>query len=258
MNRFSTISPRCTPSASRAFASNPIFNSAPLASYFRKHGHGIFKRIPEAQETKDYAVFEHVINRMPRQSLIDMKTRRERVCAVYARPEPHAARNLYEFIELVLKRLCRAGRFGPDWRFIGLGSLSQLPPVELGGGHRLEFLQKMSEENFRNFAVSIDLGISLMYSPHPSIIPFELCTTGAIVVTNTFENRQKDFFAAISPDIIAIEPTLDALEAAIENALDRVEDFEFRWSNTYEPASSDWSQTFSAEFIESTIGNVLR
>ncbi len=226
-------------------------------SFFREHRLGIFKRNSKAENGKDFSVFEHVINRLPRQSLTQMKTRRERVCVIYARPELHAARNLYEFVELVLKRLCRAGHFGLNWRFIGLGCLSQLPPVDLGGGHRLEFVQKMSEEDYRNLAASIDLGISLMYAPHPSVMPFELCTTGAIVVTNTFENRPKEFFDAISRNIIAAEPALEALETAIMKALDRVEDFEFRWKSAYMPASRDWAQTFSDEFMF-PIGNVLR
>ena len=237
--------------------SYPIFNSTALVSFFRNHKLGIFKRDANAIEGKEFAVFNHIINRLPRQPLKEMQTRRDRLCVVYARPEAHAERNLYEFVELSLKRLCRAGRFGPHWRFVGLGCLSQLTPVDLGSGHWLEFIEKMPEDDYQNFAASIDLGISFMYAPHPSVVPFELATTGAVVVTNTFENRSKDYFAEISANIIAVEPTLHEVVAGIEQALDRVENFQTRWKNAYSPPPKDWSSTFDEKFIESTIGNVL-
>lgn len=239
-------------------ASYPLFNSAALAGYFRAHGHGIFKRNQDAQEGKDYAFFDHVINVLPLQTLAEMATRKDRICAVYARPEGHAARNLYEMIELALRQLCRSRRFGPMWRFIGLGCLTKLPPVDLGGGHKLEFFQKMPEEEYTTLARSIDLGISLMYSPHPGVVPFEFCSTGAVVVTNIFENRPKEFFARISSNIITCEATVISLVAAIEGALDRVEDFQARRENAYRPPSLDWSATFSEKFILSTLGQVLK
>ncbi|WP_442756460.1 hypothetical protein ACNHKD_07565 [Methylocystis sp. JAN1] len=228
----------------------PLFNSRALASYLERNNLGLFKKKPDAQERTDYIIFEHVINLLPSQTLQEMRSKKERVCAVYARPEGHAARNLYEFVELALEQMCAEDKFGQNWRFIGLGSLAEMPPIDLGGGHQLEFKQKMSEQEYINYARSIDLGISLMYAPHPSVVPFEFCTTGAIVVTNTFQNRPAAFFEALSGNFVTCEPNLDSLIAALRVALVKVESFESRSANLFRPPPTTWSTTFDKSFLE--------
>lgn len=228
----------------------PVFNSHALATYFRQNGFGLFKKKPDAVEGVDYLVFEHVINILPQQSPQEMRAKQERLCAIYARPEGHAARNLYEFVELALEKLCLDGHFGPQWRFIGLGGLTDIPPVDLGGGHKLEFKQKMSEEEYIAYASAIDLGLSLMYAPHPSVVPFEFCTTGAVVVTNTFQNRPPAFFEAISSNIVTCEPNLDSFIDAIKRALVKVEDFDARAANAFHPQKVRWDQVFNADFVK--------
>lgn len=227
----------------------PVFNSKALSSYLRQHGLGLFKKKPDAKERSDYLVFEHVINLLPAQTLQEMRTKEERLCAIYARPEGHAARNLYEFVELALEQMCSENNFGPNWRFVGLGGLTEMPPVDLGGGHQLEFKQKLSEQEYVNYARSIDLGISLMYAPHPGVVPFEFCTTGAIVVTNTFHNRPADFFEAVSGNFVTCEPNLESLIAALQIALVKVESFEFRAANLFRPPRATWATTFDKSFL---------
>ena len=235
----------------------PVFNSRVLRDHFAAERLGVFKVNPGAQVGPDYATFEHVINRLPSQSASDMRARRTRNCAVYARPEGHASRNLYELAELALKELCARGRFDDNWTFTGLGCLAPTPPVELGGGHRLEFTPKMSEEAYAGFVRQLDLGISLMYAPHPSVIPFEFATTGALVVTNTFSNRPASWYEGICDNLVPCEPTLPAVIAAIEAALDRVEDFDARAASALLPANADWPQVFDAAFLDETVGPVL-
>ena len=202
-------------------------------------------------------MFEHVINRLPSQSALQMRGRDERRCAIYARPEGHAARNLYELAEMALKELCGRGAFDDRWTFTGIGCLTPQPAVDLGGGHVLEFTPKMSEEAYTGFVRSLDLGVSLMYSPHPSVVPFEFATTGAMVVTNTFCNRPADWYAGISRNIVPCEPTLPGVISALEHALGRVEDFDGRAQNTLLPANADWPQVFDSVFLERTVGGLL-
>ncbi len=237
--------------------SYPVFNSRVLRDHFAAERLGLFKGAPAAEEGRDYATFEHVINRLPSQSASDMRTRRSRTCAVYARPEGHASRNLYELAELALKELCARGVFDERWSFTGLGCLAPMPPVELGGGRRLEFVPKMTEEAYTGFVRQLDLGVSLMYAPHPSVIPFEFATTGAMVVTNTFSNRPADWYAAFSDNIVPCEPTLPAVIAAIEAAVARVEDFDARAACALLPANADWPQVFDAAWLDATVGPML-
>ena len=237
--------------------SYPLFNSRVLRDHFSAERLGLFKANPWAKAGRDYATFEHVINRLPSQSASDMRARRQRNCAVYARPEAHACRNLYELAELALKQLCGRGAFDDRWTFTGLGCLAPTAPVELGGGHRLEFTPKMSEEAYTGFVRSLDLGISLMYAPHPSVIPFEFATTGALVVTNTFSNRPADWYAGICGNLVPCEPTLPGTVAAIEAALERMEDFDGRADGALLPANADWPQVFDEAFLAETVGRLL-
>jgi len=230
--------------------SYPIFNSSILVDYFKQHRIGLFGRDEVPVEGKDYAVFEHLITPCPLARPEEMAKRKVRTCAVYARPEGHAARNLYELIEIALRDLCAAGHFDSKWRFVGLGSLKQHPPVALGRGHQLEFIPKMSEIDYFNFVSSIDLGISLMYAPHPSVVPFEFATTGALVVTNTFENRSPEFLKSISANFETTPTNIDGLKHAIERAVERVPAFDQRYQNAYRPIASSWGNVFNPTSIE--------
>jgi hypothetical protein len=235
----------------------PVFNAAVLRDFFVAQAVGPFKGGARPQEGPDYAVFEHVLNRLPRQTAADMKARRGRTLALYARPEGHAARNLYELAELALKTLCAQGRFDGRWRFVGLGALKPTPPVDLGGGCVLEFTPKLSEADYRRCLGGLDIGVSLMYAPHPSVIPFEFATTGALVVTNTFSNRQPEWFAKISPNLVACEPTLPGVTAGLEAALARVEDVEARAAGALIPVVEDWPQVFDAAFLDGSVGRLV-
>ena len=51
-----------------------------------------------------------------------------------------------------------------------------------------------------------DVGLALMYTPHPSLVPIEMASAGMLTVTNSFENKTAEALAAISPNLIAAEP----------------------------------------------------
>ena len=218
-----------------------LINSRFLRRYFEHHRVGVFARDEAPVEGRDYLVFEHRINLLKRQTAAQMRERPERILITYARPESHAARNMFEILVLALRRLCAEGAFGPEWRFVGLGSLSELEPVELGGGHHLTIHPKMSEEEYTRYVGSMDIGVSLMYAPHPSVVPFEFATTGALVVTNTYENRSAAQLAEVCGNIIAGPPTVDGLVASLREAIRRVTFFEEREARIFRPHSSDWT-----------------
>ena len=54
-----------------------------------------------------------------------------------------------------------------------------------------------------------------MYTPHPSLVPIEMASAGMLTVTNTFENKTAEAMAAISPNLIAAEPAVEAIAAAL-------------------------------------------
>lgn len=236
--------------------SYPVFNSDLLRTYFAKNGLGIFKHNPSARAQIDYAVFEQPITTLAAPTLGELRSRKDRTIAFYARAESHAARNLYEIGELALREICSYRLLDRRWSIIGLGSLSELPPIKLGGGHFLEFTSKLPENRYAEIMKTVDIGISLMYAPHPGLVTYEFASAAALAITNTFENRTASYLIGRSGNIIPCDPTVDGVVAALRQGLDRVEHFEDRLRDAYRPQLS-WATTFSQEFVSSTIGTLL-
>lgn len=234
----------------------PVINSHFLLSYFIDNKIGAFSGDRTPRAIADYAVFEHKINCLVPQTAASMRDRASKVMAIYARPEAHAARNLFELILIALKRLCAAGKFGPEWSFIGMGALTKMPPIPLGGGHELQMRQKMSEEEYRTVMSAMDIGVSLMYAPHPSVVPFEFATTGALVVTNTYENRSAEQLQQISANIVPCEVSVESLMAAIERAASRLGNVEQRERHALHPKALSWPEIFSPRFIGDVLSSV--
>jgi len=227
----------------------PVINSNFLKSFFASHRIGVFGGAKKPRAQRDYTVFEHRINQLKRQSVEDIRNRDTRVLVAYTRPEGHAARNLFEILILALQKVCEEGIFSAEWTFVGLGTLTDMPPVPLGGGHHLTLHAKMSEEEYTRYISSMDIGLSLMYAPHPSVMPFEFATTGALVVTNTFENRSASELAAISGNIIAGPPTVEGTAQCLREAVSRVENAEERIANIFNPAFASWNDIFSSDVL---------
>lgn len=232
----------------------PVINSQFLRRYFEAHRIGVFAGPDVPIAGKDYTVFEHRINQLKRQSVEDIQARTARTLVAYTRPEGHAARNLFEILILALQVVCHEGVFGPEWTFIGLGTLTDMPPIALGGGHDLILKAKMSEEEYTRYVGAMDIGLSLMYAPHPSVMPFEFATTGALVVTNTYENRSAEELATISGNIIADAPTVEGIARCLREAVRRTEQVEARVANIYTPASSSWDSIFNKAVLDEICG----
>ena len=263
---------------------HPIINSRFLLRYLQSHRIGAFRRGRPAHRARSdagvgiarsarrrfvrghapvrdrpaFTVFEHRITLLARQSASDMAARPHRVLAAYARPEAHAGRNLFEMVVLALERLCQQGLFGSEWRFIGLGALSDLPDVPLGGGHVLKLTKKMDEAEYAACMASLDIGVSMMAAPHPSVMPFEFATTGALVVTNSFENRSASELTGICGNIIPCEMRLESMIVAIRDAVRRVGGFEEREARAYRPTSVSWDAIFSPDFVGRLFGRPTR
>ncbi len=231
-----------------------IINSDFLRDYFEAHGVGPFAGRSPAESRSRYVTFQHRIIQLPRQTARSMTARSTRTLVLYARPEGHAARNVFEIAVLALQRLCRASFFGPEWRFEGVGALSSLPPLELGDGHQMTLREKQSEEDYAKMCGGMDVGVSLMYAPHPSVMPFEFATTGAMVVTNTYENRSAAQLEAICGNIVPCDLSIEGVMAAIRTAVGRLGDVETREARALVPSTGGWQDIFNQTFVESFLG----
>ncbi|MCQ8242172.1 hypothetical protein [Rhizosaccharibacter radicis] len=230
----------------------PIINSHFLLDYLRAHRVGAFAR--DDVRPDEYAVFEHALQRLPRQTAVQMAARRRRSVLIYARPEAHAGRNLFDVIVLALEDLCAEGAFGPEWCFDGVGALSDLKDVPLGGGHHVRLHKKMDAPDYARMIGEVDIAISLMSAPHPSLVPFELATTGALVVTNVYENRSAGQLSAISGNIVPCLLGLEGLKDGIRTALRRVDGFVSREKNRRPAEQRDWCDVFNPDFLRAVFG----
>lgn len=228
----------------------PIFNSRELVDFFRNRRLSVFAEKPEAKEGEDYSVVQHVLQRL--QTSDFDPARSERTFFYYARPEPHAGRNLFEIGIMALRDMLSRHSVGDEWRFVGLGALTDsISPVRLGGGHVMEVRAKMPIEDYTRLIRDVDVGLSLMWAPHPSVIPFELLQTGAVVVTNTYENRSKSYLEGFSANLIAAEPTVRGISDALWEAFEKSGDLERRKAGVIRLGPDSWQAAF-----EQTITNL--
>ena len=73
-----------------------------------------------------------------------------------------------------------------------------------------------------------DVGLSLMYTPHPSLVPLEMASAGLMTVTNTYANKTAERLQTISPNLIAVDATVPALIEGLRQAVAGVGDYEAR------------------------------
>lgn len=226
--------------ASYGFPHHALFSTALLAEYFEQERYGVYA--PGAGGEARH--FDNAILAFaPRAE--DISARRPRRLLFYARPEPHAARNMFELAYAALEFAIEAGVFrGGEWEFYGIGTSQGDMP--LPRGHTLRMLGKVGLGEYRALLPRHDLGLSLMYTPHPSLLPLEMAAAGMLVVTNSCRNKTAEKLAAISSNLIAAEPTLDGVVAGLRCAADSIEDVDtriagarVRWPNVWRDSFPD-------------------
>ncbi len=223
-----------------------IFSTEPLREYFRRRGLGVFEGGTERGERAS-VVFRSAITPVGPVTERDLAERRRNALLFYARPEEHAARNMFELGIVALGDALQGAVFsGGDWRFAGVGSMTPLPPVDLPGGARLELLQRSDQRAYAGTLRNFSVGLALMDTPHPSLVPIEMASAGMAVVTTTFENKDAATLTSISPNIIAVRPTPAAISAGLREAVRLAGDLPARvggaavdWPTTWDDALDD-------------------
>jgi hypothetical protein len=78
-----------------------------------------------------------------------------------------------------------------------------------------------------------------------------------LTVTNTFETKTAEALTAISPNIIAAEPSVDAVAASLAQAAARAADHEARVRGSDVRWSSDWARSFDDALL-ARVADVVR
>jgi len=226
-----------------------LFSTSFLREYFRQQSLGVYGPQGAGGDLRA-ATFNNAVTRVEPVTRQGLASRPRRKLLFYARPEDHAARNMFELGLLALGAAIEEGRFGESWEFTGVGAVSSAGRIPLAGPRCMRLLQRRSQAEYSQLLAEHDLGLSLMYTPHPSLVPIEMAAAGMVVVTNTFGNKTSEALGAISRNIIAVQPSLEALAAGLRAGVARVEDFEARALGSRVDWPRNWEEALNPGVME--------
>jgi hypothetical protein len=216
----------------------PIVNTRLLHDFLVERQIG---RYSDPRFAEGALVFEPAVDRTHfycrQPGVLERLSKRKRLL-FYARPST-GARNLFELGVSALQKLVADRNIDPEqWQFVGMGDAFE--PVALGRGAVLNPVPWLDFAGYARQMRESDVLLSLMLSPHPSYPPLEMAACGRPVVTTCFATKTAARLAELSPNIIGVEPTIEAISDGLVTALARQEtiDSDTRLPNT-------WSESFA-------------
>lgn len=142
---------------------------------------------------------------------------------------PHNARNLFWRGIEVLERSILDGILDPaEWRFVLLGK--DLDRVSLPGQPEIVVGENLTLDEYARYVRAAHVGLSLIFSPHPSYPPLDLAASGAVVVTNSFGQTKVDL-SAYSRNILCVGTGASELVEAVRQAVSLASDEATRRAN---------------------------
>ena len=238
-----------------SFPHMAMFSTELLRDYFAAHAIGVYAA-GAADGDRDSVSFRNAITAVEPPSARQLATRESRRLLFYARSEPHAKRNMFELGLIAISRAIGTGAFNEDWEFFGIGSVSGRGRVALPSGNQLEILPRRPQAEYGEILGEHDIGLSLMLTPHPSLVPIEMASAGLLTVTNTFDTKTEAKLTAISTNLIAAKPTIEGIAAGLGQAVERCTDVKARVSGAAVDWSSDWEVSFGPD-VADRIGELL-
>ena len=137
----------------------------------------------------------------------------------YARP--NHARNLFYFgLEVLDTAVARGIVDMAQWEILLVGT--HIPSFEFCDGSSAQRVAGLSWPHYAELIGTVDLGLCLMYTPHPSYPPLDLAASGAVVVTNRFGNKTN--LSGYCANILVADLALDDMLTALQQALILVDD----------------------------------
>lgn len=156
----------------------------------------------------------------------------------YARP--HNLRNLFYLgIEVIEQAIVQHVLDLDHWEIFLVGK--DIPAVTFNGGYAPIRCENLSWSQYADLAGTVDLGLSLMYTPHPSYPPLDLVASGAVVVTNRYAEKRD--LSGYSANLICADLNRDALVDALRHAIGIAMDSAVREQNyRNNRLLTDWPQ----------------
>ena len=223
-----------------------LFSTQALNDFFLKNKIGVFGR-----QGTEHVYFNNACSSVLQPQEEFMATRQNgqtRRLAFYSRPPIH--RNMFEMGALALCSAYQKGVFAPQkWEFIGIGLGEAI--IRLAPDVELKQMERMHLREYQNVISTFDVGLCLMASSHPSLLPFDLAGSGAVVVTNSFGVKDQAYFDTVAQGIIVSTPDVTTLVQALRTAVAASADLTGRYARAQAmkyPRS--WDETFRDEHVQ--------
>ena len=108
----------------------------------------------------------------------------------------------------------------------------------------MQMLPRVSLAEYQRLLPGYDVGLGLMLTPHPSLVPLEMAAAGLVAVTNTYANKTAEALRAISTNLVPVAPTVAGVVDGLREAVGRSRDLEARAAGAEVAWSSDWRTSF--------------
>jgi hypothetical protein len=152
---------------------------------------------------------------------------------------------MFELGLMSLAMAVEQGVFGPEWGLYGIGGVGSEGQIPLTGSVPLQLLPRQSQGSYGELLTAHDVGLALMLTPHPSLVPIEMASAAMRTVTNSFETKTAAAMNAISPNLITVDPTAEGIVAGLRSAVGAADDYEARVAGAAVDWSRDWEQSFN-------------
>lgn len=155
---------------------------------------------------------------------------------------PGHPRNLYvRGIEALDNAILTGAIDLDEWEIYFIGS--NAGAIEFTSGYKPVVISNMAWKDYTTFLQTVDLGLTLMYTPHPSYPPFDLAASGSVVVTNKFGN--KTTLENYSSNILCSGLDVDSLTETLARGASLAKDRTLREKNYSDnDILRDWEESF--------------
>jgi hypothetical protein len=226
-----------------------LFSTEPLRNWFAEHAIGVFAGGRVAGE-QDSLSFDNAITPVGPVTPAELRRPPPGRLLFYARPEEHGSRNMFELGAMALDAAICSGSL-EGWELAGVGTVEPgsrtvtLP----GSGASLRLLPRAPQAEYARLLRGFDLGLALMYTPHPSLVPIEMCAAGMCTVTNSFETKDAAALHRISSNLIVAEPSVDSIAAALTEAEARTGEIDSRATGSQVQWPASWDDALDSELM---------
>ena len=215
----------------------PLFSTQALKDFFYKNNIGnISDRI------QSYEIFNTAASAyLPNYNEFSNRSGKKKF-VFYGRP--HRKRNCFELgIEVIAQAVEKGILSTDEWDFYSVGASEG--KIKINNDLSIYALPFMSVSEYKKIIYQYDLALSLMMSPHPSMVPIDLALSGVPVVTNTYKNKDEKYLKSISENIYSSNLNIDSLLYTLEKACEKVNDYKTRYENA---KKSDYPQNWDYVF----------